>query len=140
MVAVQNVREVEVVRAVRKHVLRLFDVTRTSMVAACPSSQALALKFDLVRKLGRPVVESGTIERVLARVAAEEDAMSETESSTSGSDASFALELLERGGGGEGGGGGVKGWVGEVVMRRPDRLLIAAAAMAGVAFALVNKR
>jgi len=34
----------------------------------------------------------------------------------------------------------VKGWVGEVVMRRPDRLLIAAAAMAGVAFALVNKR
>lgn len=138
--AVQEVREVEVVRAVRKHVLRLFDVTRTSMVAACPSSQALSLKFDLVRKLGRPVVESGTIERVLARVVAEEDSMSETESSTSCSDTSLAMELLERGGGGEGGMEGMKDWVGEVVMRRPDRLLIAAAAMAGVAFALAQKR
>ncbi len=135
MRAVQRVAAADVVRVVRQHVLRLFDVTRTSMVASCPSSQALSLKFDLVRRLGRPVVESGTIERCLARVAMEEDVLSESESNTSCSDVSYALELLERTGG-----GGMKGWVGEVVLKRPDRLLIAAAAMAGVAFALVNKK
>jgi len=140
MAAVQNVSAPEVVRAIRRHILRIFDVTRTSMVAACPSSQALALKFDLVRKLGRPVVESETIELCLARMAADEEAMSEIEGSTSDSDASLAQDLSERGNIGGVGGSvrSVKGWVGEVVMRRQDGLFFAAA-MAGVAIVLAKK-
>lgn len=66
MVSIQAVTPQDVLGAIRTHILRLVDVTRTSMVAACPQSKALSLKFDLVRKHGRPMVESGTIERCFA--------------------------------------------------------------------------
>ena len=64
--SIQAVTAQDVLTVIRSHVLRLFDVTRTSMVAACNQSKALSLKFDLVRKFGRPMVESGTIERCFA--------------------------------------------------------------------------